>query len=188
MEDSDIQLIRRTKAGDSFAFGLLYDKFVKKIYDFVYYKTHSKETAEDLTSDIFMKALEHIQSFTNETGSVSAWLYRIARNRIIDFYRTNHLHASIDDVWDIPDIHHDIEKDIDIHEQVLLLKKYLHILNSEQRDVVIMRVWQQMSYAEIAQIMDKTEASCKMAFSRALKQLRASIPVSLFLLLCVWYS
>ncbi|NCO32140.1 sigma-70 family RNA polymerase sigma factor [bacterium] len=68
----------------------MYDKYVDKIYNFVYYKTTNKEVAEDIVSDVFISALNNINSFRIQEGSsVKSWLYKIAYNKIIDFYRTN---------------------------------------------------------------------------------------------------
>ncbi|MFH1325935.1 MAG: RNA polymerase sigma factor [Candidatus Falkowbacteria bacterium] len=176
--ESDI--IARIQKGDSEDFGILYDRYIKKIYDFVYFKTGHKETAEDLVSIVFTKALEKINTFDN-IGSFSSWIYRIARNTVIDYYRTKKSDANIEDAWDLADDSY-VEIDLDVKQKLAEVKKYLSKLKSEQRDIIIMRVWQEMSYAEIAEIVGKSEASCKMVFSRAMKQLRAEMPLGILLL------
>ena len=161
-------------------FTRLYDKYVDKIYQFIYYKTHHKETAEDLTSTVFIKALDNFDSFNEEKGSFSTWLYRISRNTVIDFYRTKKSNINIEDVWDLSG-QEDIERDIDITKKIENVKDYLKKLKSEQREIVLLRVWEGMSYEEIAQITGKTEGSCKMMFSRSIKTLREEMPLALFL-------
>jgi len=163
-------------------FAQLYDKYVKSIYKFIYYKTHHKETAEDLTSDTFIKALDNFGTFDKKKGQFSTWLYQIARNTVIDFYRTKKSNINIDDVWDLAG-DEDIGGDIDTAEKLKDVKKYLKTLKAGQREVVILRVWEGLSYKEIAQIIGKTENSCKMMFSRTIQTLRKEMPLGLFLYL-----
>ncbi len=179
------QAIRDVQAGKTEAFGVLYDAFAKPIYNFVYYKTHHKETAEDLVSQIFMKALSSIRSYNSDKGPFSAWLYQIARNQVIDHYRAVKPAFDIEDAWDIGD-NSNIERDFDVREQLATVQTYLRTLSAEQRDIVIMRVWQEMSYAEIAASLGKTEASCKMMFSRTIAKLREEIPVAALALLMLF--
>jgi RNA polymerase sigma-70 factor (ECF subfamily) len=180
------QLIAQCQKGDLEKFGLLYDKYIKKIYDFIYYKTTHQETAEDLTSQTFFKAMDKIGGFDCSKGTFPAWLYRIARNTVIDFYRTRRKEANIDDVWDLSG-NEDLERDIDSKEKLAQVEKYLAKLKGEQRDIIIMRVWQSMPYKEIAAAMGKSEASCKMVFSRTIRTLRKEMPLALFIFLFLNY-
>jgi len=99
--DNEKDIIVSCQQGDLEKFSWLYDKYIKKIYDFIYFKTTHKETAEDLTSQTFFKALEKIKTFNSDKGTFSAWLYQIARNTVIDHYRTMKKTVDIDDVWDM---------------------------------------------------------------------------------------
>jgi len=173
-------LIARCRAGDSAAFGELYDLHVGKIYDFIYYKTHHRQTAEDLTSEAFLKALKGLNGFDPGRGSFSAWLYRIARNAVIDHYRARREHLNADDAWDLA-AGSDAEADIDALMKMEKVREYLRRLKPGQRDVVIMRVWQEMSYREIADVIGKSEANCKMIFSRAVRELRQTMPLALLI-------
>lgn len=164
--------------GDSEKFGELYDAYIRKIYDFIYYKTHHKETAEDLTSTVFLKAFEKIKSFDCAKGTFSSWLYQIARNSVIDHYRTKRATIDIADVWDLAG-QIDIERDLDVSQKLEKIEKYIRALRPEQREIIMLRVWQEMSYKEIAEILGKSEAGCKMAFSRAIGELRSKMPLSL---------
>jgi RNA polymerase sigma-70 factor, ECF subfamily len=180
MSSEELNVIKKCQNGDLACFGFLYDLYIDKIYKFVYYKTHQKENAEDITSRIFMKALENISSFDVEKGTFQSWIYQIARNCVIDFYRAAKNDANIDDVWDLND-GSCLEKETDIKLKLQKVEKYLQKMKSEHRDIIIMRIWQGLSYKEIAEIMGKSEAASKMMYSRAINSLRQELPVSLIL-------
>jgi RNA polymerase sigma-70 factor (ECF subfamily) len=171
MENSDNAIISKIHAGEAEAFTALYEKYVDKIYAFIYYKTHHKQVAEDLTSQTFMKALEKIQQFQTDKGTFQAWLYQIARNNVIDHYRSFKPASDIEDAWDLSTAE-DIERDVDLRSQLAEIQKGLETLTAAQRDIVILRVWQGLSYAEIAEIVDKSAEACKVDFSRASGKLR----------------
>lgn len=181
MQYNEKELIEHSQRGDSNAFGHLYDRHVRTIYDFIYYKTRHKETAEDLTSQTFFKALKSIGS-VDPTRSIISWLYKIAHNSVLDHYRTTKHMGDIDDCYDLKD-DTDTVSELDNAEEVKKVKEYLHTLTPTERDIIIMRVWQELSYKEIAEIIGKTEANCKMIYSRTLKKLKTLVPVALFLLL-----
>ena len=165
------ELINRCQKGNLKYFSEIYDLYVKKIYEFIYFKTHHKQIAEDLTSQAFLKSLENIGKYDFSKGKFSSWLYAVARNTVIDHYRTQKHNLNIDDAWDISS-DDDIELDIENREKIRKLKSHLKNLSSDQRDVVMLRVWNGMSYKEISDIMGKTDTNCKMIFSRATEKLR----------------
>lgn len=180
MDQEEIALIQACQNGETHQFGKLYDRYIRRVYDFIYYKTLHKETAEDLTSQTFFKALKQIRQFDPEKGVFSAWLYRIARNTVFDHYRAQRPTQDIDDAWDLSS-NDDIERDAHARLQLSEVQEYVSKLKSEQRDVVMMRVWGGMSYQEIAEALGKTEGACKMIFSRTMKELRKAMPLALLL-------
>ena len=163
-------------------FGELYKTHIDKIYRFVYFKTHHKQTAEDIVSQTFFKALQNIKDFDPGKGKFSSWLYRIARNLVIDHYRTRKSEIDIYDIWDLADTQ-DIKRDAELKDKLKQVEKYLKIMPGEQRDVILMRVWGGMYYKEIAEIIGKSEDNCKMIFSRAINKLRKEDFLTLFVLL-----
>jgi len=80
--------VENAKQGDSEAFGRIYSLFFKKIYCYLYYRCLHRETAEDLTSQVFLRALEKLSTFRAGEGTFFAWMYGIAHNALVDFYRS----------------------------------------------------------------------------------------------------
>jgi len=180
----ELSLIQKIQRGETEAFSKLYDKYIQKIYNFIYYKTYHQQTAEDLTSVTFTKALEKIASFDYKKANFSTWLYSIARYTIIDFYRQEKPNLSLDDVWDLSDkenIEIDTQNKINLKE----IKKYLKNLDVEKREIVFLRVWEGLNYKEIAEIIGKEENNCKMIFSRTMHKLRKEMPLALFIFLLI---
>ena len=184
MDENNI--IKSCQRGNLEEFSRLYDKYSGKIYNFIYYKTFHKETAEDILSQVFLKALANIKKYNPETGAFSSWLYRISKNSVIDHYRTAKHHKNLDDIWDLSNFE-DIEIDTSNRQILEKVKKYLKNFTKEQREIVILRIWEDLSYKEIAEIMDKSEDSCKMMFSRTINKLRQEIPLSIFISLIINY-
>jgi RNA polymerase sigma-70 factor (ECF subfamily) len=170
------RLALKFKAGDAEAFGEIYDLLFDKIYRFIYFKTYHKETAEDITSRTFLKALGGINGFNPNKARFTTWIYRIARNAVIDYYRTRKKNSDIDDIWDIKDPS-DMVLDLETKEYIAKLHTALNTLSPDVREIIILRIWEGMSYREIAGIVGKSEAGCKMAFSRAVKELRGKIAI-----------
>ena len=175
MDESSI--ILACQKGQTDQFDALYQAYIDPIYRFVYYKTMHKETAEDLTSEIFIKALQSISTFDTQKGTFSAWLYRIARNRVIDHYRTKKEDRNIEDIWDLSD-RTDIERDAETMRQLEKVEGHLKTLKPQQREVIIMRLWDGLSHKEIADVLGISEANSKMIFSRTLRSLRDQLGVS----------
>lgn len=181
MENIEKELINKAKNKDSAAFSELYNLYFPKIYKFVYYRTNHKETAEDLTSKIFTKVLEKLSSFDNSQGYFNAWLYRIARNTLIDHYRSNKQTLDIE-LFDIDSNAENMEDKISNKQLLEKIQKNLLKLKPDQKEIITLRVWDQLSYKEISRLLDKSEASCKMSFSRAIKTLRTNlVAISIFI-------
>lgn len=171
MDPKELAAIEACQSGRLDRFGDLYDAYAEKIYRFVYFKTFHKETAEDLTSDIFIKALERIGQYDASKGVFSAWLYRVARNTVIDHYRTSHPAESIEDGWDFISLT-DVEREAHASLQLEKVSEAMKGLKSEQREILTMRLWDGLSHAEIASILDLSESNVKQIFSRTVRSLK----------------
>ena len=152
-------------------FAGIYDSFVSKIYDFHFYRTLHRETAEDLTSLTFTKAWQHYESYNPNKGTIQTWIYRIARNTLIDHYRTKKHVEKIDDNWDVWD-GADMETDLDNRERLKKIKNKITSMPPKHRDLLMMRIWEGLSFKEIALITGRTETSLKVAASRLLSVIR----------------
>lgn len=153
------------------AFLKAYDSYASKIYRHVYLRVNSKETAEDIVSNVFLKAWEYGRN--NKIKNFRPFLYKIANNLTIDFYRQKgrvwHLEDMNDDI-----ISRDSNYDVEIDKNISLeaIKKSIDELNPEMRDVLIMRYIDGLSVKEISGIIRKSENSVYIATHRALKELK----------------
>lgn len=182
MDPDDVSLVEAHKAGDAEAFAQLYDRYARRIFDFVYYKTHHRETAEDIVSQTFLKALEGLGQYQSAKGAFSAWLHRIARNLVIDHYRAKRPTSPIEDAWDLSGSD-DVVRDADAALKIETVREYLGTLKPDQRDILLLRLWSGYSFAEIAEVLGKSEGACKVAYHRAIGAMRAELLTFFFLFL-----
>lgn len=182
MSDNEISLIQAVQSGHTDAFAVFYERYVDQLYAFIYYKTHHRETAQDLTSKTFLKALKGINSLKATENSFRPWLYTIARNNVIDHYRTHHKSSDIADAWDLAD-DQDVARDAELRASLVNVQKYLSDIDPVQRDIILLRIWQDMPYEEISKIVGKSPDNCKVIFSRAIRRLRTELAVLLALAL-----
>lgn len=174
MAQSEKELILKFQSGDSGAFASLYDLYFDKIYRFIFYKVGHKENAEDLCSQTFTKAIENIKQLKTDQLYFSAWLYKIARNTVIDYHRSKKENLELaQDIYQENYMEEKISAKIDWEK----ISAKIENLPEEKKEMITMRLWDNLSYKEISQILGKSEASIKMSFSRTIKQLRESLVV-----------
>ena len=171
-------ILSRAQKGEREAFAEIYDFYVVKIFRFIYLKTGSRENAEDLTADVFLKSWEYIKGRNKEINKIESFLYKIARNVIIDFYKkksNSELDINEEAESRIPDKKQDIFGNLNRKQEIEELIKALEKIKSEYREVIILRHVEEMSIAEIAEIMESTEGSIRVKIHRAVKALRKAI-------------
>lgn len=180
-ELTDEEIVSLIKDGDKEKFSQLYLRYIDRIYRLSYFKLRNKEDAEDVTSKTFLNALKSIGSFREDSGSFSSWLYQITRNLIQDKFRLRPREVALDENLELP-YHQGIENNIDIAKNLKELDKVLNELEDEQKDIIIMRLWDEMPFKEIAETLNKNESATKMSFYRGLEKIKQALIIMILAL------
>lgn len=171
---SDEQVLSLASQGDREAFGQLYERYVGRIYNYIYYRTGSSFDAEDLTERVFFRALRHIRNYTDRGLPFSAWLYRIAHNLVANWHRDNSRRKEVplDDGLMSP-YHGELPETELLHsEERERLLSVIRCLPADRQQLLILKFVEHMSNAEIAEIMGRTEGAVKSLYHRTLLSLR----------------
>jgi RNA polymerase sigma-70 factor (ECF subfamily) len=171
--DSAVQreLVQRAQAGDAEAFGYLYDGFIERIYRYVFFRVTDEQTAEDLTAQVFTKAWEKLDHYKPSGAPFIAWLYTIARNIVIDFYRTRKETVDLEDAVSIAHDGPQPEDQVALHFEVEELRIALQQLTADQQQVVVLKFINGLSTEEIAQQLGKRTGAIRALQMRALQSL-----------------
>ena len=166
------QLVLQAQAGNSEAFGQLYDAYMERIYRFVYFRVEDQQTAEDITSQVFLKAWSNLDRFQFSRTPYLAWLYTIAHNAVIDHYRTRKVTTALDDVQlSQPDHSELVENEIDLTVEMKSVKTALQSLTDDQQKVLTLKFIEGMSNNEIARHLGKREGAIRALQMRGLQAL-----------------
>jgi RNA polymerase sigma-70 factor (ECF subfamily) len=173
-ELSDEQILAAASQGDREAFGLLYERYVERIYNYIYYRTGNVLDAEDLTERVFMRALHHITNYRDRGLPFTAWLYRIAHNLVANWYRDNSRRKEIplDDALLNPHSGDHPEHELLAAEEHERLMRVVRQLPAERQQVIILKFVDRLSNAEIGEIMGRTEGAIKSLYHRTLLSIR----------------
>jgi RNA polymerase sigma-70 factor (ECF subfamily) len=165
-------LVERARAGDSGAFGELYDQYAAAVYRFVMFRIGNAHDAEDLMQLVFLKMIEALPRYESRGLPFGAWVFRIARNAVIDHIRTRRSHDPIERVGD------PVMRSVDGRDPAstvpdqIELDAALRALTADQRDVIAYRFFAGLSPVEIASVMRKREGSVRALQFRALGAMR----------------
>lgn len=170
----DEEVLALAAQGDRDAFGELYDRYVGRIYNYIYYRTGNQEDAEDLTARVFTRAMKHITNYQDRGVPFSAWLYRIAHNLVANWHRDNSRRQIMpleDSYWissegDLP------ESLVMSSEQSEALLHLIRDLPEDRQQLLILKFVEHLSNAEIGHIMGRTEGAIKSLYHRTLLALR----------------
>jgi len=174
MLEDEKQYIKGAKAGNKEAFGALYDHYLPKIYRFIFLKVSSAAEAEDLTHEVFLSAWQNLHRYRYEGFPFSSWLYQIAKNATIDFYRTSKKHIQIENVnEELIKINATYPEKLDTTLELEKLKKIITLLKPDYQDVLIMKFVDDLSHEEIAAALNKSEGAVRLIQHRALKELKS---------------
>ncbi|MGW1030208.1 ECF subfamily RNA polymerase sigma factor, BldN family [Streptomyces sp. NPDC002577] len=180
--DSDsarmMELVERAQAGEAEAFGRLYDQYSDTVYRYIYYRVGGKATAEDLTSETFLRALRRIGTFTWQGRDFGAWLVTIARNLVADHFKSSRfrLEVTTGEMLDANEVERSPEDSVLESLSNAALLEAVRRLNPQQQECVTLRFLQGLSVAETARVMDKNEGAIKTLQYRAVRTLARLLP------------
>ena len=178
-EQANIEkLVKDAQKGDPAALAALYERYFDQIYRYVSFKSGSRDEAEDITGDVFVKMLESIQSFRWRGHPFSSWLFRIAHNLIVDYFRraarkkTVPLEAAASTVGTTPD---DIDRVVETNLTMTEVRVAMQGLTSLQQEVISLRFAGGLSVSETAGALGKNDNAVKALQHVGLKKLRTTL-------------
>ena len=166
--------LERATGGDREAFGVLYERYVGRIYNYIYYRTGNPYDAEDLTARVFFRAMRRISTYEDRGVPMSAWLYRIAHNLVANWHRDRGRRT------EIPLEEGAVYASSQDHPEVALLRteererllSVIRKLPADRQQLLIFKYVEHLSNAEIGMIMGRTEGAVKSLYHRTLLSLR----------------
>ena len=176
LDDTAIErLVDEARSGDASAFGQLFDHFHLPVYRYIVSRVHSPADTEDLTQLVFVKALEALPRYESRGIPFGGWLFRLARNAVVDFTRTRHEHADLDAV-----IYHGAggpgPEDVAlIRQQMDAIGAALAVLTDDQRETIELRFFSGLSAREAADVMGRQEGTIRGLQFRAIAALRRQL-------------
>jgi RNA polymerase sigma-70 factor (ECF subfamily) len=173
-----MDLVERAQAGEADAFGRLYDQYSDTVYRYIYYRVGGKATAEDLTSETFLRALRRIGTFTWQGRDFGAWLVTIARNLVADHFKSSRfrLEVTTGEMLDANEVERSPEDSVLESLSNAALLDAVRRLNPQQQECVTLRFLQGLSVAETARVMGKNEGAIKTLQYRAVRTLARLLP------------
>lgn len=174
MDYHEEEILVLASQGDRDAFGQLYERYVERIYNYVYYRTGNTHDAEDLTARVFQRAMNHIQKYTDRGLPFSAWLYRIAHNLVANWHRDRSRKQEIplDEMPILPTKGEHPERNLVRSQEQDSLLRMIRKLPAERQNLLILKFVEDLSNAEIGAIMGRSEGAVKSLYHRTLLALR----------------
>ncbi|MBC8100366.1 MAG: sigma-70 family RNA polymerase sigma factor [Armatimonadetes bacterium] len=174
LSDSELVILAKD---DKNAFGELYERYVKKIYNYLYYRTGNQHDAEDLTARVFYRAMSHIETYTERGIPFQAWLYRIAHNLVANWHRDQGRRKVIPlDEFIASSLRSESpDKSAEDREERELLLSAIRRLPEERQQLLLLKFVDELSNADIGDIMERTEGAIKSLYHRTLIALREDI-------------
>ena len=169
---------------DSTKFGLVFDTYYTSIFGYIFRRVGDYDTSRDIASETFLKAFLNINNFKWKGISISFWLYRIANNEMMQFYRKQkYAPRSLDFIietngWDIIDAKTTeeeksrLESEMSRHKDFLSIQKKIKDLSIIYQEVIALRYFEQKSINEISEILEKNEGTVKSLLSRGIEKLK----------------
>ncbi len=174
--ESESALIERAKQ-DPEAFGELYERYVDRIYNYIYYRVGNAHDAEDLTARLFYRVLKALPRYVDRGAPFASWLYRIAHNLVANFHRDRRRRPSlsIDDLPLISNWREAPEQVAEQHDEERTLWQAINALSEDRRELLTMKFGEGLSNAQIGNLMGRTEGAIKSLYHRTLISLREEL-------------
>jgi RNA polymerase sigma-70 factor (ECF subfamily) len=178
LDDAAIErLVDEARAADAWAFGQLFDHFHLPIYRYIISRVHSPADAEDLTQLVFVKALEALPRYESRGIPFGGWLFRLARNAVVDFTRTRHEHTGLDAAI-YRGSHEPGPEDVAMLRQDLVqVEVALATLTDDQREAITLRFFAGLSAREAGVVMGRQEGTIRGLQFRAIAALRRQLGI-----------
>lgn len=176
-EIDEKEILKRASQGDEEAFGLLYENYVDRIFNYIYYRTGNVHDAEDLTARVFQRAMKHIPNYQDRGVPFSAWLYRIAHNLVANWHRdrSRKKEIAITEMMSLPAKNEHPETTLLRTEKQDALLRLIRTLPSDRQQLLILKFVEGYSNAEIGKIMSRSEGAVKSLYHRTLLALRDQV-------------
>jgi RNA polymerase sigma-70 factor (ECF subfamily) len=169
--DEERRLVDRAKS-DPREFGALYDRHFQQIYRFVYSRVREQTAAEDVTSEVFIKALKAMPRYQDTGRPFAAWLYQIAVNAIADRYRSLRPSQPLEDFHDLSIAGPAIEEQAAQRDEIRRIWSIVEVLPAQQRTALVLKFQEDMKIEDIAVAMGKTPGAVKLLIHRGVSRLR----------------
>ncbi len=167
------ELIRRAVEGDNAAFEMIVKQYENKVYNLALRYLKNADDAMDVSQDVFLQVYRNLGKFRGDS-QFSTWIYRVTYNKCVDSLRTiqkkrKSIALSIDDedFFETPQLKNSLEQDYEVHARLAEVMNAIDQLPPEQRDLMILRYIKDLSYAQIAEILDIAEGTVKSRLNRA---------------------
>ena len=178
LDDEAIErLVAEARAGDAWAFGALFDHYHRPVYRYIASRVHRPADAEDLTQLVFVKALEALPRYESRGIPFGGWLFRLARNTVIDHVRTRHEHAELDAAVGRPGADASPDEVATTRQELDEVAAALATLTDEQRDAIALRFFAGLSAREAAAVMGKQEGTIRGLQFRVIAALRRQLGI-----------
>ena len=170
--DAERLLVERAKT-DPEAFGALYDRYFGQIYRFVFSRLRDQTAAEDVTSEVFMKALRSIPRYQDTGRPFTAWLYQISVNTINDRYRATRPTVDLDEMYDLAASGPGLEDTAVRRAELREIWRSVESLPAQQRTALVLKFQEDLKISDIAAVMGKSDGAVKLLIHRGVTRLRS---------------
>ena len=181
---SEKEIVGKAQQGDALSISILYERYYDRIFRYVSFKTSSFVESEDITAEVFVKMIQSIQSFRWQGYQFSSWIFKIAHNLVVDYYRKKSRGTAVP-LEEASSLHdesslnpEDVEHVVDINLRMQSIQAGLRELTDLQKEVIRLRFVAGLSIAETASVVDKKENAVKALQHSGLKKLKKLLPAN----------